>query len=83
MTLSIMTLSVKGLFATYCLNDTQHNNTAILLISHFIYCEAEYHYPMCRHADCRNGECHYPQCHGANYVVRLIYTNKTVYKIGP
>jgi uncharacterized membrane protein YjgN (DUF898 family) len=30
-TLAITTLSIMGLFATLSLNDTQHNNTAIML----------------------------------------------------
>jgi hypothetical protein len=32
MTLSIMTLSIKGLFVTLRINDTQHNNTDVMLM---------------------------------------------------
>ncbi len=40
MTLSITTLSIKGLFLTLSTNDAQHDNTVIIL-SVTIYCNAE------------------------------------------
>ncbi len=32
MSLSLMALTIKGIFATFSMNDIQHNNTATMLI---------------------------------------------------
>ncbi len=50
-----MTLSMKGLFVTLTINDTQHNKTVIMLSVAFIYCYPERLY----------AECHYAVSHGA------------------
>jgi len=52
-----MPLSVKGLFALISIhnivNNTQHNNTAVILSVAFCY--AERHYSECRYSECRGG----------------------------
>ncbi len=51
-----MTLSIKGLFVTLSIHDTEHYK-ALLLVSHFVCCYAECHF----------AECHYAECCGAKF----------------
>jgi hypothetical protein len=61
MTFRITTLSIKGLIGF-----TQRNDTLPLcLVSHFIYCYAEFRYAECHCAECHYAECHYAECRGA------------------
>jgi hypothetical protein len=46
------TLSIKGLYVTLSINDTEHN-TALRYTLHFIYWYAECHYAKYRYAECR------------------------------
>jgi hypothetical protein len=60
----ITTLSIKGLFVTLSMKDTQRkrhldNNNAIVLSVAFIYCYAE-----CRYAECHHAKCRYSVCSG-------------------
>jgi hypothetical protein len=59
--------SIKGLFVTLSINDTQHNNNLyrvpLCSVSCFIYCLVECHYAKCRYAECHYAECHYAYCH--------------------
>jgi len=66
-----MTLSIKGLYVTLTINDTQHNwqlvtmhsvmLRVIMLNVTFFYCYAE----------CRYGECHCVQCRDAIWIAHL------------
>ncbi len=53
-----MTVSIKGLFVTLSIHDTQHYNALLLCqVSRFISCYAECHF----------AECHYAECCGAKF----------------
>jgi hypothetical protein len=63
-----MALSIKRLFATASINDTQHKlhsaqqhpavSLSIIMLSvYFIYCYAECQYAMCRYVECHHGKC--------------------------
>ncbi len=65
-TLSIMTLSVRGLYVTLSISDSQHKWHSTLQLWHY----AECHYAECRvlfiiMAECHCAECHYAECHYA------------------
>jgi hypothetical protein len=57
MTFSTTTLSIKGLFGTITLSNTQHDETQHISI--------EYHYGERHYAECRYAECRYAECRGA------------------
>ncbi len=50
MTFTITTLSIKGLFGTISLSNTQHDETQHISIE---YHYGERHYAECRYAECR------------------------------
>ncbi len=55
MTLSTMPLSIKGLYVTLSIDDTQHAYALPLCsVSHFMYYYAECHYADFHYADCRD-----------------------------
>jgi hypothetical protein len=73
MTLSVMTLNIKGLFATFSIMALSTTtvvivlNTVMLSVA-FFYCYAECHYAECRvfcHAECNYSEYRCPECHCA------------------
>jgi len=64
----ITALSMKRLFATASINDTQHKLhsaqqhsavplSIVMLSVDFIYCYAECQYAMCRYVECHHGKC--------------------------
>ncbi len=58
MTLSIMTLGIKGFYVTFSINNAQHNNALPLCwILPFIY-----YYAECKYTECQYGRCHYAEC---------------------
>jgi hypothetical protein len=64
MTFILMTLSIKGLFTTHSINETEHNNTVIMLSVVLLSVEFSYCCAECHRADCSDTEC-YAECHYA------------------
>jgi hypothetical protein len=79
MTLSIMTLRLKGYFATLSIIDTQHNSNlpfcwlSLRRVLHFIYCYTECHYAVCR-----NVKCCYTVCHYSEFQILFIVTPNVI-----
>ncbi len=67
MTFSIMTLlSMKGLYVTLSITDTEDNNAL-----HYTVCRyAECRYAECRFAECCYAVCRYAECCGALVLTR-------------
>jgi hypothetical protein len=55
-----MILSIKGLYATLSITDTQHNNSLHYAECHDDECHILFIFIYCRYA-----ECPYAECHGA------------------
>jgi hypothetical protein len=62
MTFSIMTLSIKGLYVTISINDTQHINSLQYAVCHYAECRVLFVVMLCRFAECRYTECRYAEC---------------------
>ncbi len=61
---------------TLIINNTPHNNVLPLRqVSHFICYYAEFHYAVCRFAECINAEYHYAECRHAECRGAVNYTS--------
>jgi hypothetical protein len=67
MTFSIMTLSIKGLFSTLCINNIQHSITTLGIMLSVVMESVISCYNECCYVECHNAECHYAKCHYAEY----------------
>jgi len=76
MKFSLTTLSIKGLYVTSSISETQ-NGSALKLcwvsscwVLHFIHFYSECHFDEYHYAECRSAECHYAECRGAFQLTR-------------
>jgi hypothetical protein len=87
-TFSIMRLSIKGLFVTLNISDTQHKWDSALICSAimlnvimlsvaFYYHHAECHYDKCRCAECRSAFLNCNTLSVTNNVLKTCYSVKT------
>jgi hypothetical protein len=63
---------------TLSINETEHSN---LLPLHFIYCNAECHYPECHYAKCCYSECRGAQNNDIIYLI--IFSKKFLKRLTP
>jgi hypothetical protein len=67
-TFSIITFSVKGLFAAFGITTFSKLTLSITILWYYAECRftecryAECHYAECRFTECRYAECHYAEC---------------------
>ena len=64
MTLSIMTLGIKGVLPVEHKHSAQKCNPIMLSVTLY-FCHAECRYAECHYAECRYAKCRYAQCHYA------------------
>jgi hypothetical protein len=72
---SITSLSIRGLYVTVSINDTQHSITMLCLFDECHH--AECHYAECYYAECYYAECYYAECH-ALFDIMLSIANEPI-----